>query len=82
MKHPIPTDTELLVELAAQADLDYQDAYYIWAQVHQQEDAYLVVETVLYVARMHRLPICLAMIACQMRPNWPINHPLTEWIPA
>lgn len=82
MKHLLPTDPELLVELAANANLEYQDAYSVWAQVHNQANAYLIVETVLYVARMHRLPVCLALLACQMQPSVYPVYQSAEWINA
>lgn len=82
MNHLLPTNTELLVELAAQADVDYLDAYYVWAEVNEQEDAYSIVETVLYVAKMHRLPVCLALIACQLKPNRYQEYKLTAWVTA
>ena len=82
MNHPLPTNLELLVELAAHAGLEYQDAYYVWAQVRSEKEAYLLVESVLYVAKMHKLPVCLALIAYQMTPYWHQKHYLPEWMTA
>ncbi|MBC8156186.1 MAG: hypothetical protein H7Z72_25140 [Bacteroidetes bacterium] len=82
MRHRLPTDLELLVELACAVDLDYQDAYYIWERANDQENVYLLVETVLYIAKMHRLPVCLAFIAYQMRPNWHQEYHSIKWLTA
>lgn len=82
MKHLLPTDPELLVELAAQAGLEYLEAYYVWSQVHDQADAYTIVEAVLYVARMHRLPVCLALLAYQMQPAAYPVYELSDWVTA
>lgn len=78
MKHLLPTNLNLLVELAARANVDYYDAYAIWAQVYEREDAYPIVETVLYIARMHRLPVQLALMAYQRQPSWATEHVLTD----
>lgn len=82
MRHTLPTDLELLVELAGAVGLDYQDAYYVWARTNDQEDVYVLVETVLYIAKMHRLPVCLALMAYQMRPNQYGEYHSTEWLTA
>lgn len=61
MKHLLPTNVELLVHLAATNDLEYEDAYFVWKRFYTRADAYMIVETVLYIAKTQRLSINLAL---------------------
>ncbi len=66
MKHLLPTNVELLVELAASNDLEYEDAYFVWKRFYTRADAYMIVETVLYIAKTQRLSINLALTSFKM----------------
>ncbi|GAB2555902.1 hypothetical protein [Spirosoma areae] len=63
--NPLPTDVELLVQIAGQTGHEYADAYTVWWAYHQDPDAYLIVDTVLWIAQTRELSVGDALNAVQ-----------------
>jgi hypothetical protein len=58
--NPLPTNIGLLIKIANETGHTYDDAYAVWLVCHHQEEPYLIVDTVLWIAKRHRIHVMAA----------------------
>ncbi|AKD55315.1 hypothetical protein [Spirosoma radiotolerans] len=51
----------LLSSIASDTGHEYTDAYAVWEMVRQHEDAYLIVDTVLWIAKRQQIHVLDAL---------------------
>ena len=61
MKNPLPTNLERMVFLVNDSGYSYDEVYVLWTCVYTRPDSYLIVETVLHIAKTYRLPVRAAL---------------------
>jgi len=59
--NPLRANIGLLATIASDTGQDYTDAYTIWHLVRQHDDAYLVVDTVLWLAKRQEIHVLDAL---------------------
>lgn len=52
----------LLATIASKTGHDYTDAYAVWELVYQDDDAYAIVDTVLWIAKRQRVHVLDALV--------------------
>ncbi|AUD02901.1 hypothetical protein [Spirosoma pollinicola] len=58
--NPLPANIPLLVNIAKETGHTYADAFAVWQVCNHQKDAYLIVDTVLWIARRHNIAVMAA----------------------
>lgn len=59
--NPLRVNIGQLAALADKTGHDYTDAYMVWELVHQHDDAYVVVDTVLWIAKRQHVHVLEAL---------------------
>ncbi|GAB3544809.1 hypothetical protein [Spirosoma fluminis] len=59
--NPLPSDIEQLVRIAHQTGHEYADAYAVWRIYQGHPDAYLIVDTVLWIAKNQDVAVMSAV---------------------
>jgi hypothetical protein len=59
--NPLPSDIEQLVRIARQTGHDYADAFTVWRIYEDHPEAYLIVDTVLWIAKNQQVAVMSAV---------------------
>ncbi len=59
--NPPPTNIGLLTSIANETGHPYADAYAVWLLCYQHEEPYLIVDTVLWIAKRHTISVIDAL---------------------
>ena len=58
--NPIPANIDLLANLAEETGHAYADVYAVWQLCQHREESYLIVDTVLWIAKRQKIPVLAA----------------------
>ncbi|MFD2571499.1 hypothetical protein ACFSUS_12695 [Spirosoma soli] len=59
--NPIPNDITQLAHIAAETGHEYADAYAVWMIYNRLPEVYLIIDTVLWIARNQGVPVKTAI---------------------
>ncbi len=58
--NPLPANINLLVNIANETGHTYADAFAVWQLCQHEKEVYLIVDTVLWIAKRHDISVMAA----------------------